>query len=97
MGRLPDGVKIASLAAALATDSAFIEKHLGQYAQTDDNSFAALNQAFFLDGAFIHIPAGEIVAEPIQLIFISTAKHNGDTIQPRNLIIAEAEQQGDGH
>ncbi len=90
VGRLPDGVKVASLAAALATDSAFIEQQLGRSALTDDNSFAALNQAFFLDGGFVHIPAGKVVEEPIQLIFVSTAKHHGDTIQPRNLILAGA-------
>ena len=90
MDRLPDGVKVASLAAALTTDSAFIEKRLGQSGLTDDNSFAALNQAFFLDGGFVHIPANQTVEEPIQLIFVSTARHSGDTIQPRNLIIAGA-------
>src|SRR5690348_13050130 len=89
-GKLPDGVKVASLAAALATDSAFIEQQLGRSALTDDNSFAALNQAFFLDGGFIHLPADKVVEEPIQLIFISTTKHPGDTIQPRNLILAGA-------
>jgi Fe-S cluster assembly protein SufD len=90
VGELPKGAKVASLAAALATDSVFIEQQLGRFALTDDNSFAALNQAFFLDGGYVHIPANQAVAEPIQLIFISTAKHNGDTIQPRNLIVAEA-------
>src|SRR5579859_301575 len=42
VGRLPEGVKVASLAAALATDSAFIEQQLGRSALTDDNAFAAL-------------------------------------------------------
>ena len=87
---LPAGVKIASLASALVSDTAFIEKHLNHSARMDDTAFAALNQAFFLDGGFIHVPAGKVIAEPIQLIFISTAKHNGDTTHPRNLIIAEA-------
>ncbi|HUA67088.1 MAG TPA: Fe-S cluster assembly protein SufD [Candidatus Saccharimonadales bacterium] len=90
VGKLPAGVKVASLATALTTDSAFIEQQLGRLARTDDNSFAALNQAFFLDGGFVHIPANQTIEEPIQFIFISAAKHNGDTIQPRNLIIAEA-------
>ena len=93
VAKLPAGVKVASLAATLTTDSAFIEKQLGRSALTDDNSFAALNQAFFLDGGFIHIPANQTVAEPIQLIFVSTAKHSGDTIQPRNLIVVEAGSQ----
>jgi Fe-S cluster assembly protein SufD len=86
----PSGVKIGSLALALASDSAFLEKHLGRYAQTHDNAFAALNQAFFLDGVFIHVPAGVQVEEPIQLVFISSAKQPGETIHPRNLIIADA-------
>ena len=84
------GGRIGSLAAALATDAALIEKHLGQYARTEKNSFAALNQALFTDGAFIFVPAGVEVAEPVQLIYISSAKQNGETIQPRNLIIAGA-------
>jgi Fe-S cluster assembly protein SufD len=70
--------------------SAVIEKHLGKYAQTGNNTFAALNQAFFSDGAFIHVPAGAAVEEPVQLIYISSARQSGEAIHPRNLIIAEA-------
>jgi len=87
---LPAGVKVSSLATALAQDAGLVEKHLGRHATSAGNPFAALNQAFFADGAFIHVPAGVTVAEPIQLIYISSAKHAGDTIHPRNLIIAEA-------
>ncbi len=87
---LPNGAKAESLGAALAKDSTLIEKHLGKYARTSDNAFAALNQAFFVDGAFISIPDGVEIAEPIQLIYISSAKEKGETIQPRNLIIAGA-------
>jgi len=84
------GARIENLSAALAKDSALIEKHLGQYAHTANNTFAALNQAFFTDGAFIFVPAGVAVAEPVQLIYISSAKNSGETILPRNLVIAEA-------
>jgi Fe-S cluster assembly protein SufD len=88
VGTLPDGVRIESLAAALAQDSGLIEKHLGRYAQSAKNPFAALNQAFFSDGAFIQVPAGVEVAEPIQVLYLSSAKHSGETILPRNLILA---------
>jgi len=84
------GVRIENLAAALAQDSALIEKHLGKYAHTANNAFAALNQALFTDGAFIFVPQGVEVAEPVQLIYLSSAKQNGETILPRNLVIAEA-------
>ena len=52
------GARIESLSAALAKDSGLMEKHLGKYAHTANNTFAALNQAFFSDGAFIFVPAG---------------------------------------
>jgi Fe-S cluster assembly protein SufD len=84
------GVRIENLSAALARDSALIEKHLGKYAHTASNTFAALNQAFFTDGAFIFVPQSVEVAEPVQLIYISSATQNGETILPRNLVIAEA-------
>jgi Fe-S cluster assembly protein SufD len=90
IGKLPAGVKVLNLAAALVQDSALVEKHLGRYAVGEGNAFAALNQAFFSDGAFIYVPSGVSVPEPVQLIFISAAKQAGDTIHPRNLIIAEA-------
>jgi len=90
IGKLPAGVKVSNLAAALTQESALVEKHLGRYAVGEGNAFAALNQAFFSDGAFIYLPSGITVEAPIQLVFISTAKQTGDTIHPRNLIIAEA-------
>jgi Fe-S cluster assembly protein SufD len=84
-----DGIKIGSLAAALKTDSALLEKHLARYAQGGDNAFTELNTAFFHDGAFIYVPSGKIVTDPVHLLFISTAPEAGATTHPRNLIIAE--------
>jgi Fe-S cluster assembly protein SufD len=87
---LPAGVKAGSLAAALGSDAAFLEKHLGRYAQNADNGFTALNQAFFLDGGFVYVPAGKVVEEPIQFVYVSTDQQRGATFHPRNLVIAEA-------
>ena len=39
----------------------------------------------FTDGAFIQVPDGVAVAEPVQLIYISSAKQNGETILPRTV------------
>ena len=87
---LTGGARVENLSAAMEKDSALIEKHLGKYAHTQKNSFAALNQALFADGAFIYAPEGLEIAEPIQLIYISSAKNSGEAISPRNLIIAGA-------
>jgi Fe-S cluster assembly protein SufD len=88
--KLPAGARVENLATALAKDAALIEKHLGQYALLQNNSFAALNQAAFTDGAFIFAPRGVEISEPVELIYISSVKNSGEMIAPRNLIIAEA-------
>src|SRR5476649_2616947 len=87
---LPAGVKVGSLTAALASDAALVEKYLGRCTPKSDNAFTALNQAFFLDGAFVHVPKGVEVATPIQLVYICSATETGATTHPRNLIVAEA-------
>ncbi len=81
-------LEIGSLRGALSGGR--VEKHLAQRATGEDNPFVALNQAFFHDGGFIHIPAGQVVQEPIHLLFVSTSRETGTTVHPRNLIIAEA-------
>ena len=82
------GLKVESLAQALAHDSARIEKHLAQHAQEESNAFTALNTAFFQDGAFVEIPSGLVVDAPIHFLFVNTTKETGATSHPRNLIIA---------
>ncbi len=88
VGAQPDGVKIGSLAAALANDAAAVEPHLARYAKSGNHSpFASLNAAFFLDGAFIHVPAGRAVEQPVHLVYVTTAAETGAATHPRNLII----------
>jgi len=86
---ISNGAKITSLARALNSDSARIEKHLANYASGEDNAFAALNTAFFLDGAFLFLPANTVLEDPVHLLFISTASEPGAASHPRNLFIAE--------
>ncbi len=88
-----EGVHLGSLAAALASHSALLEKHLGRYLGIEDNAFGALNNAFFQDGGFVYVPAGKSLDQPVQLLFISTSKEAGATTHPRNLIIAEPESK----
>jgi len=88
--KLPAGVKAGNLAAALASDTALVEKYLGRCTPESDNAFTALNQAYFLDGAFVHVPKGVDITTPIQLVYICSADEAGATVQPRNLIVAEA-------
>ncbi len=93
LGNLPKGVKVASLAAALISDAALVQKHLEQHVRDGADTFAALNTAYFQDGAFIFLSAGVVVSEPIQLIHIATSQEVGATVNLRHLIVAEEASQ----
>ena len=45
--KLPAGVKVGNLAAALASDAMLVEKYLGRCAPESDNAFTALNVHVF--------------------------------------------------
>lgn len=84
----PGGIQVTNLASALAIDTGIIESHLGHYAHGENHAFAALNTAFFQDGAFIFAPKGAVFEKPVHLLFISTSDDAGSTSHPRNLVIA---------
>src|SRR6266550_383038 len=81
---------VQSLAHVVTHRQDLIRQHLGQYAATQDRPFSALNTAFVSDGAFVHVPAKATIAEPIQLVFLSTGGKPVVT-HPRNLVVLERE------
>ncbi len=93
VGASPAGVRVGSLAVALRQDAALVEPCLGRWSRTEANAFTALNEAMFEDGAFIQVPAGATIAEPVQLIFLTTGREPGVASQPRNLILAGRESR----
>ncbi len=85
---LPVGVSVASLAEAIDTQASLVEQNLARYAAFEANAFTALNTAFVHDGAFVHIPDGTIVEEPIHLLFLSTSREQAAVSYPRVLLLA---------
>ncbi len=83
-------LQLLSLAEALRDPerASVIEKHLGRYAGTSDHAFAAWNTAFFTDGAYIEIPRGIAVEQPIHFMFISADDGKPRACYPRNLMVA---------
>ena len=86
-GAWPDGVTVGSLAAALARDPERVERHLG--AQAAHGALAALNTAFLSDGAFVHVPAGAQVDEPVQMLFLAVPGAEPLMVHPRTLVVVE--------
>jgi Fe-S cluster assembly protein SufD len=93
LGKLPNGVKVSSLAGEISSNPGAIEPHLGHYLDIRRDAFCALNTAFVEDGAYVHIRRGTLVEEPIYLLFVSTADDAPSMSNPRNLIVAEEDSQ----
>ncbi len=88
---LPGGAKIVALSNALRNDAALLEPHLGRYAEFEREPFVALNTALFDEGAFVYIPRGVAIEEPLHILYIGTEKNAA--IYPRTLIVAEENSQ----
>ncbi len=90
---LPKQVTVASLAETPASNAALLEEHLGRHAEFESHAFVALNTAFIEDGAFIQIPKGVVVENPIHILYVSTSSGPPYVSHPRNLIVAGRESQ----
>ena len=85
---LPDSVSVTSMANALVNYPKLLETHLGQAVDNAEHSFIAFNTAWFTDGLFVHIPARQVLAKPIQVLHIAT---QADVLATtRTVIIADA-------
>ena len=93
IGALPDNVIIGSLREALLNTPELLETSLNQCIDSEHHIFAALNTAFFSDGAFIYIPDSIVIEEPVVLYFISSLADESLAMAPRNLIVMGANAQ----
>jgi Fe-S cluster assembly protein SufD len=91
-GTLPDGVIVASLEAAAREHPALVQRHLGTVVDGGD-VFVARNDAGFRGGAFVYVPAGITLEQPILL----SAVHgqSGTELHRRTLIVLEPGAQAE--
>jgi Fe-S cluster assembly protein SufD len=89
----PPGAQLGSLAEALAADAETVRPHLVEAPEWAPGPFDALNAAFWADGALLRVPAGAALAEPVQLLFLTTAEGAPRAEHPRSLIVLERESR----
>jgi Fe-S cluster assembly protein SufD len=89
---LRGGVRLGSLAEALITDGESVRAALRG---TDEplTAFTALNEAFWQDGAFLDVPDGVSVEDPIHLLFVATAPGRARVDHPRNVVVLGRESR----
>ena len=90
---LPAGVEVLSLADVLASDAnetrAAVEAQLASCAGMEHEGFTALNTALLHDGAVVRVPAGTVIEQPVQLLFVTSPPAGGAPVMthPRVLIV----------
>ena len=83
---LPDGVIVSTIDGAAQTHPELIERHLGAIVAADD-LFVARNTARFQGGAFVYVPSGVAVEQPIVLTV--THAQPGTELDRRTLVVLE--------
>lgn len=75
LSRLPDDPSfiVNGLASAIENDSESVFRHLGKYADVDNDALVALNTAFLLDGAFVSVSENTIVDQPIHIVNVAVS------------------------
>ena len=86
--KLPEGATVTNLASVLAEHSELLEPLLSRPFGQHHNAFTALNAALAEDGAFVHLPGGTTVEEPIQLVFFSDTGGSPLVSSPRSVVLA---------
>jgi Fe-S cluster assembly protein SufD len=92
-GNLLKGIEISGLAAQIASKPEALEGHMGTYLNVQRDVFCALNTAFAEDGAYIRIPRGVVIEDPICLLYVSTSAGTPSVNYPRNLVVADEGSQ----
>ncbi len=88
LAELPDGATVTNLASVLVEEAERLEPLLSPPFGAHHHAFTALNAALAEDGAFVHLPAGTTVDEPIQLVFFSDTGGSPPVSSPRSLVLA---------
>jgi Fe-S cluster assembly protein SufD len=93
---IPQTVVAGELGAALAGEhAALLWEHLGRLSGEGSGAFDALNTAFHVGGALLHVPAGVVVEAPVQLLFLTAQGEEESASFPRVLVVAERDSRLD--
>jgi Fe-S cluster assembly protein SufD len=91
--RLPSGVQVLGLEAALAKAPETLEPYLTRLASFQQQTFTALNTAFLRDGVVIFLPPHAVLPTPLEVVFISAAEGGPTVSHPRLLLVASENSQ----
>jgi len=80
---LPAGVRFEALSRLFAAPPDLLEKRLGLLGGHRSHPFVAMNAAFLLDGVFVHVPDGVVLAEPLLVVHVADGSAGPVASHPR--------------
>jgi Fe-S cluster assembly protein SufD len=90
---LPDGVIVSSMEQAAREHGELVRRHLGSLIREDDDVFVSLNNAGFRVGAFVYVPRGMALSEPISLSTVQS--RSGTLLNQRTLVVLDEGAQAE--
>jgi Fe-S cluster assembly protein SufD len=90
---LPAGVIVTTIEDAAEQHPELIERYLGSVVPGGDDIFVARNAAGFTGGAFVYVPRGVVLDEPLSLVGIQADA--GTELDRRTLIVVDEGAQAD--
>lgn len=86
---LPAGVRVLSLAEALAELPDLVGDALGRIAAPEEDGFGAINTAALRDALVLHVPRGVRVEAPVAIVHLSVPEDGPTLTLPRVLVACE--------
>lgn len=86
-GPSANGLQVTNLADAVRGNGDLVKQHLGRHAAVEEDGFTAVNTAFLRDGAFVHVPDGDVDSPPLHLVFATTERPQPTVSYPRVLVV----------
>jgi len=90
---LPHGVVVSNLGPALTAEAAHARAATLRRAREPRHAFAALNIALAADGALVEVPAGVVLDEAIELVYLTDPAGRALLTSPRSLLYFGKESQ----
>jgi Fe-S cluster assembly protein SufD len=92
-GKLPAGAELTTLRELLAKNPAWLEGRAGSLAGEDALPLLELNTAMMMNGFVLHLAAGCVLHDPIEIVHLGGAGDRPLAYHPRNLIVLEEGSQ----
>ncbi|RKQ84706.1 SufB/SufD family protein [Brockia lithotrophica] len=82
------GVLLLSLREAASERPELVEPYLGTAVPDGSDRLTALSAALWQEGAFLYVPPGVEVAEPLEIVWVATDRNEGLARHTRTLVVA---------